>query len=181
MIADLVGAGRAALRRGDAAGAREAFEAALTASPGDGDALEGLAAAAYIDLDYSGAMELWERAYAARRAAGDQAGAVRVARTLAFMHGSVLGDWAVMNGWIARAQTLLSGAGDSPEAGWVALNRGMLEGDRRRKDALVREALAVARRVCDADRQFVTLAYLGASRAHGERTDEGTALLDEAL
>ena len=179
--ADLVGAGRAALRRGDAAGARAAFEAALAASPGEGEALEGLAAAAYIDLDYSGAMELWERAYAAHRAAGDQTGAVRVARTLAFMHGSVLGDWAVMNGWIARAQTLLAGAGDSPEAGWVALNLGMFEGDRTRKDEHFREALAVARRVGDSDLEFVTLAYLGASLVHGDRTEEGMLLLDEAL
>ena len=179
--ADLVGAGRAALRRGDAAGAREAFGAALTVSPGDGEALEGLAASAYLDLDYSGAMELWERAYAAHRAARDQTGAVRVARTLAFMHGSVLGDWAVMNGWIARAQTLLAGAGDSPEAGWVTLNLGMFEGDRTRKDQYFREALAVARRVGDADLEFVTLAYLGASLVHGDRTQEGMVLLDEAL
>jgi DNA-binding CsgD family transcriptional regulator/Tfp pilus assembly protein PilF len=181
MTADLVGAGRAALRGGDAAGAREAFEAALTASPGEGEALEGLAAAAYLELDYAAAMELWERAYAAHRAAGDQTGAVRVARKLSYMYGTVLGDWAVMNGWIARAQTLLAGGDESPEAGWVALNLGMFEADRARKEEHFREALAVARRGGDADLEFVTLAYLGASLVHDDRTEEGMVLLDEAL
>ncbi len=178
---DLIVVGRKALRSGDAVGARRAFEAALAGSPERGDVLEGLARAAYIDLDFSVAIERWKAAYAAHRAAGDQVGAVRVARTLAYMHGAVLGDGAVMSGWIARAQTLLAGADDSAEAGWVALNLGMFETDRTRKEQHFADALAVARRVGDADLEFVTLAYLGASLVHGDRTEEGMILLDEAL
>jgi thioredoxin-like negative regulator of GroEL len=180
-IKDLIAAGTQALRSGDAAGARRAFESALAESAEDGDVIEGLARAAYLDLDFLSAMESWERAYAAHRAAANQIGAVRVARTLAYMHGSVMGDWAVMSGWIARAQTLLAGAADSGEAGWVALNLGMFESDRARKDEHFRTALAVARRVGDAALEFVTLAYLGASLVHADRTEEGMVLLDEAL
>jgi DNA-binding NarL/FixJ family response regulator len=143
--------------------------------------MEGLARAAYFEQDFPGAIETWEHAYGAHRAAGDQLGAVRVARTLAFMHGSVLGDWAVMNGWIARAQTLLEAAADSAEAGWVALNRGMFEADRARKEEHFTTALAVARSVGDTDLELVALAYLGASRVHADRTEEGMDLLDEAL
>jgi DNA-binding NarL/FixJ family response regulator len=178
---ELITAGRAALRAGDAAGARRAFETGLGEWPGDGDFVEGLARAAYLGLDFAGAMELWERAYAAHRAAGDQVGAVRVARTLAYMHGSVVGDWAVMSGWIARAQTLLEAAPDSAEVGWVALDLGMFEADRPRKEQHFRSALEVARRLGDVDLEFVTLAYLGASLVHADRTEEGMVLLDEAL
>jgi DNA-binding CsgD family transcriptional regulator len=153
----------------------------IDGAPDHGDAIEGQAREAYLDLDLDGAIELWTRAYAAHRAAGDQLGAVRVARTLAFMHGSVHADWALMNGWIARAQTLVADTPDSPEVGWVALNRGMFEGDRQRKHDLFGEALAVGRRTRDTDLEFIALAYLGASLVHADRTEEGMALLDEAL
>ena len=93
----------------------------------------------------------------------------------------IAGDWAVSSGWIARAQTLLSSAVDSSERGWVALNLGMFEGDRTRKERYFDEALEVARDRGDTDLEFVTLAYLGASLVHGGRTEEGMALLDEAL
>ena len=50
-----------------------------------------------------------------------------------------------------------------------------------RKEERFREALAVARRFGDTDLEFVTLAYLGASLVHADRTEEGMVLLDEAL
>ena len=57
----------------------------------------------------------------------------------------------------------------------------MFEGDRARKEERFREALAVARSFGDTDLEFVTLAYLGASLVHADRTEEGMMLLDEAL
>ena len=44
-----------------------------------------------------------------------------------------------------------------------------------------REALELARGFADTDLEFVTLAYLGASLVHADRTEEGMTLLDEAL
>ena len=178
-VPELVAAGRSALRRGDAATARVIFERAPT-EPASGDVVEGLARASYLERDYSRAIEEWERAYAAHRDAGDLLGTVRVARTLAYMYGAILGDAAVMSGWLARATSLL-GDGESREGGWVALQRGMFEGDRARKEVLFREALGMARRLGDADLEFNTLAYLGASLVHADRTEEGMLLLDEAL
>ena len=61
-----------------------------------------------LTLEFRAPIETWERAYAAYRAQCDQLGAVRVARTLGFIHCAVMGDEAVMQGWLARAQTLLS-------------------------------------------------------------------------
>ena len=169
----------AALRTGDAAAAR-----ALLDERGDAAdhaaVLELRARASYLDLAYTDAIEQWEQAYAAHREAGDSLAAVRVARSLACMYGTVFGDGAVMNGWMARAQTLLAGT-ESVEAGWIALDLGMFEGDRSRKNELFREAVASARRFGDDDLQFVALAYLGASLVHADRTEEGMMLLDEAL
>jgi DNA-binding NarL/FixJ family response regulator len=177
---DLLGAGQAALRAGDAAAAREAFERALAASE-SADVIEGLAHAAYLELDFPRAIAEWERAYAVHRQDGDHLGAVRVARRLSGMHTTFSGDLAVASGWLARAQTLLAEGPDSPERGWVALNRGMFEPDRARKEGYFTEALTVARRLGDRDLEFIALASLGASMVHADRTEEGMALLDEAL
>jgi hypothetical protein len=97
------------------------------------------------------------------------------------MYLTIVGDRAETSGWLARAQTLLGDAADSVEAGWVALDLGMFEGDRGRKEQHFRGALETARRVGDTDLELVTLAYLGASLVHGDRTEEGMVLLDEAL
>ena len=187
-------AGQAALRRGDAAAARRAlapFVEGEAAGEPSGDVVEVLARADYLDLDFPAAIEGWERAYGLHRAAGDGAGAVRVARTVAYMYGSVVGDWAVTRGWLARAQTLLGerrrggdaadDAADDAEAGWVALTVGMFEADRPRKDEHFRRALTLARAAGDVGLEVLSLAYLGASVVHADRTEEGMLLLDESL
>jgi DNA-binding CsgD family transcriptional regulator len=171
---------RAALRHGDAAAGRRLL-GALDGRPETGELLELRAQAAYLELDFPATAQLWERAYAAHRAAGEPAGAVRAARMLCFVHVMVLGNPAVGAGWMARAQTLLDGTPPSREAGWVALSRGMFDGDRERKEAAFTRALGMARRAGDRDLEFAALAYLGASLVHRDRTEDGMALLDEAL
>src|SRR6516165_10094037 len=91
---DALASGFTALRAGDVATARRAFDAAYESSSGDGQVIEGLARTAYLELDFLRAIEEWKRAYSLHRGAGDQVSAVRAARTLAFLHGAVLGDWA---------------------------------------------------------------------------------------
>ena len=81
---------------------------AVSVRPGGGAVLEEEARARYLDLDFPAAIAAWERSYAAYRADGDAVGAVRMARTLAGMHGQITGDVAVMSGWLARAKTLLA-------------------------------------------------------------------------
>lgn len=177
-VEDLLVEGRAALRAGDARGARRAFERALPQVRG----YEGLAQAAYLDRDFPAAIGHWERAYAGHRmTGGDPAGAARAARTLCYLYGAAAGDFAVSAGWMARAKTLLSGLPESAEAGWVALTTGMFEPDRARKQGFFGTALEVARRCGDTDLEFATLAYLGASMVHADRVEEGMVLLDEAL
>ncbi len=177
---EVVEVARAALRAGDAARARAAIEPLLSAEP-SGAVLEVLARADYLDLDFHQAIGRWERAYAAYRAAGDQLGAIRAARTLGGMYFQVMGDFAVCAGWQARAETLLEGAGETAERGWVALNAGMFEPDRSVKHARFREALDQARATGDVDLEVATLGYLGASLVHDDQVAEGMRMLDEAL
>ena len=91
--------GWAALRAGDASSARDAFERALEEAA-SGAALEGLGHALYLQRDYPGSIAQHERAYAAYRREGQTFAAGRAARILAWITGSVLGDWAVQNGWL---------------------------------------------------------------------------------
>jgi DNA-binding NarL/FixJ family response regulator len=176
---ELVRDGKDALQRGDVASAREALDAAL-AEGESGEALEARGKIAYIDTAFADCMRWYERAHAAYRAEHDPSSAIRTARLLAFMNGGIIGDGAVMNGWMARAETL-GGDEDSIDRGWVALTRSLFEPDRPTKDALLQESLGAARRFGDSDLELVSLAYLGASMVHGGRTAEGMTLLDEAL
>jgi len=166
-----------ALRAGDPVAARRLL---AKADPADAGVLEALGRVSYLELDYPQAIQSWEAAYPAYRESGNQAGAVRVARTLAGMYYALIGDGAVGSGWMARARTLL-GDVTAAEAGWVSLNTGMFESDRDRKEELFKHALQVARDHDDRDLELTALSYLGASLVHADRTEEGMVLLDESL
>src|SRR4051812_35305757 len=98
-VPDMLERARAAIRSGDAATARRALEAV---DPVDAAAREAFAQVCYLELDFRGAIEAWEAAYPGYHAIGDAVGALRVARTLAYLYLSVVGDDAVAGGWLAR-------------------------------------------------------------------------------
>jgi DNA-binding NarL/FixJ family response regulator len=177
----LIEEGRAALRGGDAAAARRAFESAL-AEVESGEALEGLAEALYFEHQYSAAVARYERAYTAYRRERNNMAAGRVARALAWITGNVLGDWAVRSGWLARARTILEEAGeDRPEHGWVLIIKAFSEPDAQVRESVLREAIAVGRRFGDPDIEFLALGYLGGLFVMTDRVEEGLVLSDEAL
>ena len=181
MSATPIEAGMAALRDGDTAAARRAFELALTEGEA-GAALEGLGEALYLEHDYRSAAARYERAYAAYRVAGQTMAAGRAARTLAWIEGNVLGDWAVRSGWLARARTLLEEAGaDRPERGWVQIIKAFSEPDALARESLLREAIAIGRRFRDPDIEFLAMGYLGGLFVMTDRVEEGLVLSDEAL
>ena len=78
------------------------------------------------------AIEAWERAHAAGMRAGDEVAAAGAAVRVA-MH--LLFDTALMapvRGWLARAERLLDGRGETPAHAWFAVvrtNERMLAGD----------------------------------------------------
>ena len=173
--------GRAALRDGDAATAQRAFELAL-AEEESGEALEGLGEALYLQCDYSAAALSYERAYAAYRRERQNMAAGRAATTASWITGNVLGDWAVRNGWLARARTVLEEVGgDGPEHGWLLLTKAFTEPDAQVREALLREAIAVGHRLGDPDIEFEALSYLGGVLVMTDRVEEGLTFLDESL
>ena len=181
MSSPLIDRGRAALRDGDAAGARRAFGSAL-AEAESGEALEGLAEALYLEREYAAAAAHHERAYAAYRRERRGMAAGRAARAVAWITGNVFGDWAVQSGWFARAVTILEEAGeDRPERGWVLIIRANLEPDARVREALLGDAIAVGRRFGDPDVEFEALSYLGGVYLMTGRVEQGLVLFDEAL
>ena len=181
MSSPLIDRGRAALRDGDAAGARRAFGSAL-AEAESGEALEGLAEALYLEREYAAAAAHYERAYAAYRRERRGMAAGRAARAVAWITGNVFGDWAVQSGWFARAVTILEEAGeDRPERGWVLIIRAYLEPDARVREALLGDAIAVGRRFSDPDVEFEALSYLGGVYLMTGRVEQGLVLFDEAL
>ena len=181
MNSPLIEEGSAALRAGDAATARRAFESALLEVT-SAEVIEGLAEALYLDREYAAAAAHYERAYAAYRREHENMAAGRAARTAAWITGNVLGDWAVQSGWFARARTVLEEAGeDRPEYGWVLIIRSFSEPDARVREALLREAITIGRRFGDPDIEFEALSYLGGLFVMTDRTEEGLVFFDEAL
>jgi DNA-binding CsgD family transcriptional regulator len=177
----LIEEGLAALRDGDAAAARRAFELALGQEE-SGDALEGLAKALYLEREYGAAAAHCERAYAAYRRERNAAAAGRAALTASWITGNVLGDWAVRNGWLARACTMLEEAGgEGPENGWVLISRALSQPDAQEREALLSDAVAAGRRFGDPDVEFEALSLLGGLFVMTDRVEEGMAFLDEAL
>jgi DNA-binding NarL/FixJ family response regulator len=177
----LIQEGLAALRDGDAAAARRAFELALAAAE-SGEVLEGLGEALYLEREYGASAAHYERAYAAYRKDRQTMAAGRVARTAAWITGNVLGDWAVRSGWLARARSILEEAGeDRPEHGWVLIINAFSEPDAQVREALLREAIVVGHRFGDPDIEFLALAYLGGLFVMTDRVEEGLVLSDEAL
>ena len=181
MSSPLIDRGRAALRDGDAAGARRAFGSAL-AEAESGEALEGLAEALYLEREYAAAAAHYERAYAAYRRERRGMAAGRAARAVAWITGNVFGDWAVQSGWFARAVTILEEAGeDRAERGWVLIIRAELEPGAQVREALLGDAIAVGRRFGDPDVEFGALSYLGGVYLMTGRVEQGLVLFDEAL
>ena len=177
---DLLCAGAQALRSGDWQRARASY-AAAGAHGTSAEVLDGLSRAAHFAGEYDEAIALKERAFAEYRRRGDSPAAAEVARWLAFLHGMVRGNMAVAGGWMARAERLLEGEEESAAHGWVTLDRAPFTSDPHTRKAIADEALAIARRVGDAELEFAAIALHGHVRVVLGQVEEGMRLLDEAM
>jgi len=156
--------------------------ATANATAETGAALEELARDRYRARDYAGALEGYERAYAAYLAQPDLSGAARAARTVGWFHGALYGEWAVYAGWVRRAQTLLEQADDDGNGrGWILLAHAQNGSDLHEQKNLYLDAIAHARRCRDADLECDALASLGIMLVFSGYVGEGMGYLDEAL
>ena len=172
--------GQRALDAGDWPGARAAFEAALE-TEGSAQAEEGLGHALWWLHDFEGAVTRVETAYAAYRAAGDDAAAARTAMWLAKEHAAVFGNTAASSGWHARAEGLLRETGNSAEHGWLAIARAEQAAAPSEIGAHSSEALEIARRFRDRDLEAAALVRVGYADVAAGDVEAGMAEVDEAM
>ena len=164
---------------------REAFEI-LTEADADGHLtrvdLPVLGEVAYAAGHLDVSVEAWERTHAASVQAGDQVAAAGAAVRVA-MH--LLFDTALMapvRGWLARAERLLDGRGETSADAWLAVVRAyerLLTGDRAGARQWSRRAIEVGSRCDPAACAIGRVAEAKLLILDGE-VDEGLALLDEA-
>jgi DNA-binding NarL/FixJ family response regulator len=173
-----VGAGHAALRAGRWHEARSEFEAALESGE-DPAALEGMGLAVWWLGEREQSHRCSERAYVLYREKRDNRSAARVALWLAREYGGIFGP-TTGEGWVARAETMLAGAAECPEAGWLALARAAGAGPEEAGRA-AGFALELARRCGDVDLEAVALGHVGMALVLSGRVSEGMARLDESM
>jgi DNA-binding NarL/FixJ family response regulator len=177
---DLVRSGREALAAADWGTARSCFERAAALEE-SAEALDGLGRALHYQGEHDRAIELKERAFAAYRRRGMPVEAAELARWLAFLHGSVHGNGAAANGWMARARSLLEGVEECVAHGWLTLDLAPWTRDSAERARLATAALGIARRYGDLDLEFDALALLGEAYVAAGRVAEGMTLIDEAM
>ena len=183
------GAGRSVVDRAHAAAARgdwqQAYDLLVAA---DTDQLlartdlpllgEVAYAAGHLDVT----IEAWERAYSASMQAGDPVAAAGAAVRVA-MH--LLFDTALMapvRGWLARAERLLDGPGETSAHAWLAVVRAyerMLTGDRAAARRWARQATEVGSKCDSAASAIGRVAEARLLILDGD-VQQGMALLDQA-
>jgi tetratricopeptide (TPR) repeat protein len=179
---DGLGAGRAALARGDWQAARLAFEQSLETGENP-EALEGLGLAAWwLDLGEV-VFDVRERAYRSYRERDDNVGAARMAVWLAWDTAAFRGEQAIANGWLQRAHRLLTGCPDAKEHAWLALRSGSFalldDGDPEKAEIFASEAVRIGQALGAVDYELVGLALRGFARVTAGSVVPGLQELDE--
>jgi DNA-binding NarL/FixJ family response regulator len=169
-----------ALAEADWDGARSSFEQACERGE-SAEALDGLSRALHFQGEYTRAIELTERAFAAYRQLNKPVEAADRARWLAFLHGTINSNMAVASGWMARAETLLGNTDECAGHGWLALDHAPFTDDLAERERLAAAALAIGRRFGDVDLEYDALSLLGESYVAAGRVTEGMRLIDEAM
>ena len=174
-----VGAAFQAMATGDWRGARDAFSAVLAVAEVP-EALFGLANALFWLGDLAGTIANCEKAYAGFRRRGDPMFAAGAALALVGYNKGYLGNTAAARGWLSRAARIIDN--EAPEL------RGELLGatayvteDPVESEALARQAAEIGRANGHSDLELMAMHAVGQALVQQGRTEEGMALLDEAM
>jgi DNA-binding CsgD family transcriptional regulator len=174
-----VGAGFQAMATGDWRGARDAFSAVLAVAEVP-EASFGLANALFWPGDLAGTIANCEKAYAGFRRRGDPMFAAGAALSLVGYNKGYLGNTAAARGWLSRAARIIEN--EAPEL------RGELLGatayvteDPVESEALARQAAEIGRANGHTDLELMAMHAVGQALVQQGRTEEGMALLDEAM
>jgi DNA-binding NarL/FixJ family response regulator len=180
---DLIARGNAALERTDWDEAHRSFAEAVDRRP-SGEALDGLAWAAWWRGDAEGVLDARQRAYRAYRREGSLRDAARVAGWLGTDLVDFRGELAVAQGWFRRGHSLLDGLEPSPELGWLYVHEAekllLYGGDVAGARSLAERAHRLGRRSDDVDLEMMGLAMAGLAAVLAGELEDGTAQLSEA-
>jgi DNA-binding NarL/FixJ family response regulator len=172
--------GYEALAVGDWEAAHVAFESALSVDESS-EALDGLGRALWWLRESERAVVFRERAYSGFRREGQLARAARIALWLSREYALVWGNEAAANGWLARAERLLTDVAPRAERGWLDLARSERAREPAESARLAASALDVAVGAGDVDLELRALAQLGLAEVSVGKVEEGLARLDEAM
>ena len=184
ILQDALSRGNDAIASHEWEAAATCFRQALSEQP-SAEAWEGLAiSTSYLDQD-SATVDARERAIRLYRESGNAAGAARCAIWLANDIMEFRGDWAVADGWLQRAASLLSTVtGPTPEAAVLLGFRAHMalqgHGDPVAARALAVQSRTVSRACGAVDVEMMALAIEGLSLVNEGRVQEGMRMLDEA-
>jgi DNA-binding NarL/FixJ family response regulator len=146
-----------------------------------GSSFELDARARHADADYAGALAAYEAAFTAYKAEQDWISAARAARTIGWLHGWVLGEWAVRDGWFAKGRSLLDRAEGGATEGWLRLDEARRGSDPEEQREQYLGVIELARATDDADLECDATASLGMMLVFSGSVDEGMGHLDHAL
>lgn len=174
-----VGAGFQAMATGDWRGARDAFSAVLAVAEVP-EALFGLANALFWLGDLAGTIANCEKAYAGFRRRGDPMFAAGAALALVGYNKGYLGNTAAARGWLSRAARIIDN--EAPELRGELLGAtAYVTDDPVESEALARQAAEIGRANGHSDLELMAMHAVGQALVQQGRTEEGMALLDEAM
>ena len=173
-------AGFSALEAGRWADARAVFESTLAAGE-SAEACLGLATALWWLGDSHASVGHASRAYVLFREASNIEGAVQCAVWLGITYKANFANFAAANGWIGRAERLLTPLEPGLLHGWVYVARAYRMPDLDAAETLTVRAVELGRVAGDADLELGAMSQLGLIRVGQGRVAEGFALIDEAM
>src|ERR1700760_3274416 len=164
---------------GDWRGARDAFSAVLAVTEVP-EALFGLANALFWLGDLAGTIANCEKAYAGFRRRGDAMFAAGAALSLVGYNKGYLGNTAAARGWLSRARRIVEN--EVPELRGELLGAtSYVTDDPVESEALARQAAEIGRANGNSDLELMAMHAVGQALVQQGRTEEGMALLDEAM
>jgi DNA-binding NarL/FixJ family response regulator len=180
---ELLYEGRKALSEGRWKAARIFLEKALEAGNAP-EVYEELARAYWWLNDIPSVFEYRTKAYELFLERNDRIGAARNAAWLGDDYLSIKGEFAIANGWVQRAENLVTDIGDSWELALAKMLKARLafmsEKSNENAFRLIEESLSISKRVGSVDAEMIAGGFKGFILITEGKISEGMALLDEA-
>jgi DNA-binding CsgD family transcriptional regulator/tetratricopeptide (TPR) repeat protein len=160
--------------------ARSEFQEAAERDPSP-EVIDGLGRTLWWLKDITSAIEVRTTAYGAYRQAKKMEQAARIAVWLARELRTLFLNGAAADGWLARAETIVSDLPASSIDGWIELARAEASPLPSEAIRLCRSALETSRNIGDTELEVVSLARLGPMEVAMGKVEAGVKRIDEAM